>query len=107
MLKMGFGDPIKDTVVDRGPWVCIARRGFTPEDHVAAEHIEDCWQDMFDATQGVWDDRRIPMYKVAREGKEVQLVLNDGPVNQEDLEDTKMRCEQEDDCEAVCVHEKK
>ena len=43
---------------------------------------------------------------LGKDGNEVKLVLADGPVNKEDIEDTKMRCEQDDDCEAVCVHEK-
>jgi hypothetical protein len=62
-LKMGFGDPEKDTVVDRGPWVCLAREDAVPKEHIAGDHVEKCWQDMFDATQGVWDDRRIPRIK--------------------------------------------
>lgn len=105
-LKMGFGDPIKDTPQDRGPWTCLAKKDMAPIAEIQGDHLEKCWSDMFDGTQGMWDDSKIPRFSVQKDkdSPPVQLVLADGPVNKEDLEDTKIRCEQDEECEAVCVH---
>mmetsp|Transcript_10549 Transcript_10549/g.17594 ORF Transcript_10549/g.17594 Transcript_10549/m.17594 type:complete len:1518 (-) Transcript_10549:21-4574(-) len=104
-LKMGFGDVDNTKKREMGPWVCVAKKGFEPPDSAGSTHMKDCWQDMYDATGGLWNDKKIIKFFAKGPGS-MQLILDDSPYEKETAEETKMRCEQSQNCEAVCVHEK-